>query len=181
MRRRVNSGVGRLRFVIVEMRKPALIYPESFDESRVPKTLRDDITNLFEKVGNWRASNVGNGELSHYKQIARALGFRSEGNFQSFGRKKADLCKLYETEELTYQAIIEIETSTIENGYNDILKMMQLIKSGNMDYGVIIFVQNNRGSRPKLTESQLHSNLVNGLGKVLDDFRGKLFMYHVNP
>lgn len=163
------------------MGKPILIYPESFDESRVPKSLRKDITSLFKRVENWRTSNEGNKALAHYKQIARTLNFTSEGKFLSLSGKKADLFKLYETEELTYQVVVEIETSTIENGYNDILKMMQLIKSGDMDYGVIIFVQNNRGDRPKLTASQLKSNLVNGLNKVLDDFRGKLFIYHVDP
>jgi hypothetical protein len=75
---------------------------------------------------------------------------------------------------------IEIETSTIENGYNDLLKIMQLLKSDAVDFGCVVFIQNNRGVRPKLSRKEIHSNLVIALDKVLEDFRGKLFIVHNN-
>ena len=76
--------------------------------------------------------------------------------------------------------LLKSETSTVENGFNDLLKILQLLKSDDIQYGVIIFVQNNRKHKRRLTAPQLRSNLVAGLNKVLDDYRGKLLIYHID-
>jgi len=154
-----------------------ILYPK---EPRLPKSFNKDLDSLFKEIqtaDDWRSNSKS---TSSYKTIAETHNFILEKQFECLKRKQIDLFKLYPNPEIEYGVAIEIETSTIENGYNDLLKIMQLLKSNAVDYGVIIFIQNNRSKRPKLTKKSIESSLIDSLDKVLDDFRGKLFILHIN-
>ncbi len=152
------------------MRHYEILYGEA---QRIPASLQSDLDLLLARVGSWRAQVHGD-----YKETATEVGFEVEKRMESLGRKRLDLFKAYPNAEIEYRVAIEIETSTIENGYNDLLKIMQLLKADEVDYGVVLFVQNDRSTRPKLTAPSLRSNLVEALNRVLEDFRGKLFLLH---
>jgi hypothetical protein len=162
------------------MATPVCLYPE---KKALPRQLNQDLFFLFNEVQNWRSK--GAQEDGHYKLVARRLGFMNEfspkGPKGGIGRKRVDLFKRYNTEELEYRVAIEIESSTIENAYNDLLKIMELLKRDEVDYGIVIFVQNNRSSRQRLTKGQITNNFAKALEMVLADYRGCLFLYHIDP
>ena len=162
------------------MANPTCLYPE---KKALPRHLQQDLNTLLGEVRNWRAKNSR--EAGYYKFVAAGLNFMNEvgpgGPDGGIGRKRVDLFKKYETEELEYRVAIEVETSTIENAYNDLLKIMELLKRDLVDYGIVIFVQNNRPSKPRLTKDQITNNFAKALEKVLADYRGCLFLYHIDP
>ena len=144
------------------------------DQNRLPPPVSEDLQFLYDNVSSWRSKQ------GDYHSVALARGFRNEYSPPCLHKKRVDLFKEYSMEGFQFRVALEVETSTIENGYNDLLKIMQLLKSDEVDFGLILFIQNDRSSRPKLGVSQLTSNIVQGLNRVLDDYRGKLHLLHGN-
>ena len=147
--------------------------------SRVSYHQWADVVSLLNFVEDWRSKASGDGP--HYKDVARRFGFSVEHRSPALHRKRLDLFKEYSTSEMTYRAAVEIETSTIENGFNDLLKIMQMLRAREVEYGFVLFVQSNRSRPAKLRRGSLQSNIVEGLNLVLDDFRGRLFLLHFDP
>ena len=144
------------------------------DRERLPQPVIEDLLFLHDKVTSWRTKQ------GDYHSVASDRGFLTEHSAPCLHKKRVDLYKEYSMEGFQFRIALEVETSTIENGYNDLLKIMQLLKSDEVDFGLILFIQNDRSSRPKLSVSQLTSSLVQGLNRVLDDYRGKLHLLHGN-
>ncbi len=152
------------------------LYPT---DPRSPGSLGRDLESLAASVTSWRAKDPGT--PGWYGRVAATLGFETEFRPRCLGRKRIDLYKAYPTGELQCRVAVEVEASTIENAYNDLLKIMQLLKSDEVDYGVVIFIQNNRPREPKLTAGQVRRSIVESFDKVLEDFRGRLSLYQGNP
>jgi hypothetical protein len=155
------------------VRTPQQIYGPRIDSL----ALANDLELLFQRVDNWRTTSSNADDISHYKAVAQQLHFVVEHGFPEIAKKGVDLFKCYPDGN---RVVIEIETSTIENGYNDLLKILELLQVDQIDIGIIVFIDRvNDSGKNSFKARKVQSSIINAFPNVLKLFHDKLILFYL--
>lgn len=100
---------------------------------KVPQIVRDDLLDLIDEVSDFHHHN----KRAEIWAAMRNRGFATERVVGVEHYSNAKRVNGY-IECNTSRVVIEIESSTIENAYNDTLKILTLRRVGAIDFGIIL-------------------------------------------
>ncbi len=116
--------------------------------NKIPQIVRDDLLNIVDEVGDMHHHN----KRAEIWAALRNRGIETERTISVEGYSHAKRVNGYVECEAT-RVVIEIESSTIENAYNDTLKILTLKKIDAIEFGVVLAKYNPK--RKSLSYEQL--------------------------
>ena len=107
--------------------------------NRIPQVVRDDLLDIIDEVSDMHHQN----SRAEIWAALRNRGIQTERKISVEGYSHAKRVNGY-VECDASRVVIEVESSTIENAYNDTLKILTLKKIGAVDFGVILAKYNTK-------------------------------------
>lgn len=146
------------------MYKPKKKYKLLGEENwkRLPRIVRDDLLSIIDDVSDFHHQRR-NAEIW---VALRNRGIQIKKKFRTAGYSHAKEVNGYLEADHT-RVVIEIESSTIENAYNDTLKIRALRKARQIEFGVILAKYNQK--RRSLSYDQIKKSLWDPFKVLFDD------------
>lgn len=101
--------------------------------NKLPEVIRDDLLSILDEVADFHHQR----KSAEIWVALRNRGIQIEKTFKLKGYSHAKKVNGYIEAHHT-RVVVEVESSTIENAYNDTLKILALKKAGLIDFGVIL-------------------------------------------
>jgi len=146
------------------MYKPKKAYSILGEENwgRLPQVVRDALLSIIDDVSDFHHQRR-NAEIW---VALRNRGIETKKRFEATGYSHRKEVNGYIEADHT-RVVVEIESSTIENAYNDTLKILALRKAGQIDFGVILAKYNSK--RRSLSYRQIKKSLWDPFRVLFDD------------